>query len=68
MLRNTFRKAVGMLILMVFGLAIFRFAAQTQGNPYVGSALAFGFKVILVLALALALAYLFDRRIRNREP
>jgi membrane protein implicated in regulation of membrane protease activity len=67
MLRNKFRKFVGIVILLVFGVAIVRFAAQTSGNPYVGGAMAFGLKVVLFLALVLWLVYLFDRRVNKRQ-
>jgi membrane protein implicated in regulation of membrane protease activity len=67
MLRNKFRKFIGIVILVVFGVAIVRFAAQTSGNLYVGGALAFGLKVVLFLALILWLVYLFDRRVNKRQ-
>jgi di/tricarboxylate transporter len=66
-LRNTFRKVVGVVILLVFGLAVVRFAQQTAGNPHVGGAVASGFKFILFLALVLGLVYLADRRLK-RQP
>lgn len=67
MLRNKFRKFLGILIVLFFGVAIVRFAQQTMGNPYVGGALTFGLKVVLFLALVLWLVFLFDRRINKHR-
>jgi cbb3-type cytochrome oxidase subunit 3 len=67
MLRNTFRKVIGVVVLLVFGVAVARFAYQTKGDPYVGGALAAGIKFVLFLALVLWLVYLFDRRMKKRE-
>lgn len=67
MLRNSFRRFTGLVIMVVFGIAIFQFFRQTQGNPFVGGALASGAKLLLLLALVLWLFYLLDRRI-NRRP
>ena len=67
MLKNTFRKVTGILILLVFGVAIFQFIRQTSSDPFLGNALAFGLKVILFLALVLYAVFLFDRRINKRQ-
>lgn len=68
MLRNKFRKFTGILIVLVFGLALVRFIQQTQGNEYIGGAVSFSLKVGLFLALVVFLVYLFDRRINKRQP
>lgn len=67
MLRNKFRKFVGILILVVFGVAIYRYAQQTSGNPYVSGAIFSGLKFLLFLALVLWVVYLADRRMKKRE-
>jgi len=66
-LKNTFRKLIGYLILIVFGIAIVRFAQQTWGNQYVLAAIGWGSTLIILLAGVLWLAYLFDRRMKKRE-
>lgn len=67
MLKNTFRRVTGILVLLVFGVAVFQFVRQTSDNPYLGNALAFGLKVILFLALVLWVVFLFDRRLKKRQ-
>lgn len=68
MLKNTFRRVTGVLLLAVFGVAIWQFFRQTAGNEYVGGAVAFGAKVLLFIALVLWLVYLYDRRLKkNRQ-
>lgn len=67
MLRNKFRKLVGIIILAVFGLAVYRYAVQTSGNPYVAGAIFSGVKFLLFLALVLWVVYLADRRMKKRE-
>jgi di/tricarboxylate transporter len=64
-LKNSFRRLLATIILLVFGLAVYRFVQQTQGNPYVGGALASGLKLLLFLALVLWAVYLFDRRLKR---
>ncbi len=66
MLKNTFRKLMGLIILIVFGVAIVRFVQQTQGNEYVGGALASGLKLLLFLALLLYVVFLIDRRMKRQ--
>ncbi len=67
MLKNTFRKLVGILILVVFGVAIYRYAQQTSGNPYVAGAIFSGAKFLLFIALVLWVVYMADRRMKKRE-
>lgn len=67
MLKNTFRRFTGILILLVMGLAIVQFFRQTATHPYLGNALGFGLKVLLFLALVLYVVFLFDRRINKRQ-
>jgi hypothetical protein len=68
MLRNKFRRVMGILIVVVFGLAIVRFAQQTSSSQYIGGALASGAKFLLFLAVLVWGLYLFDRRMKKREP
>lgn len=68
MLKNRFRKLVGVLILLVFGVAVIRFVQQTGHNPYVGGAVATGLKLFLSLGLILGLIFLFDRRVNRGKP
>ncbi len=67
MLKNTFRKLIGYLIVIVFGIAIFRFVQQTWGNQYVLAAIGWGSALIILVGGVLYLAYLFDRRMKKRE-
>lgn len=67
MLKNAFRKLMGILIVGIMGVAVFQYFRQTAGNEYVGSALAFGLKVLLVIALALWVVFLFDRRLKKGQ-
>lgn len=67
MLKNTFRRLIGYLILIVFGIAIFRFVQQTWGNQYLLAAVGWGSVLIILLGGVLYLAYLFDRRMKKRE-
>ena len=64
--KNGFRMAMGILLMLVFGVGIYAFVRQTSGNAYVGGALAFGAKVILFLVLVVGLVYVADRRINQR--
>lgn len=68
MLKNTFRKLVGILLVLIFGVAIVKFLQQTAGSQYLGGALSFGLKVLLVLALLLWGAFLYDKRVNRRQP
>lgn len=65
MLRNKFRKFTGIIILLVFGFAIYKFGQQTQGNQYLWPALLAGFKFLAFLALVLGGVYLYDRRLKK---
>lgn len=67
MLRNRFRKLVGVLILLVMGVAVFQYLRQTSGNQYVADAIFSGLKLLLALALILWLVWLYDRRLKKRE-
>lgn len=67
MLKNSFRKFTGILILLVFGVAIVQFFRQTSDNPFMGNALGFGLKILLFLALVLWVVFLFDRRLNKRQ-
>lgn len=67
MMRNTFRKVMGAVILLAFGVGIYAYIRQTRGNAFVGSALGFGLKVLLFLALVLGVVYMIDRRVNRRE-
>lgn len=66
MLKNTFRKLVGYLILIVFGVAVFQFARQTSGNEHVWGALGSGFWVLAPMVVVIGLAWWADRRMRRR--
>ena len=68
MLRNKFRKIMGVVVVLVMGVAIWQYIRQTSGNEYVAGALFSGLKFLLFLALVLWLVYFFDRRSRKREP
>lgn len=65
MLKNRFRKLVGVLILLVFALAVVQFTRQTAGNAFVGPALLSGLGFLAFLAAVLGLAYWADRRTRQ---
>ncbi|HYF94357.1 MAG TPA: hypothetical protein VD969_19225 [Symbiobacteriaceae bacterium] len=67
MLRNTFRRVLGILILLVMGVAVVQFIRQTSANPFVGNALTFGLKVVLFLALVLWIVFMVDRRVNKRQ-
>lgn len=67
MLKNKFRKFTGILILLVFAFAIFKFAQQTQGNEYLWSAVAAGFKFLAFLAAVLGAVYYYDQRLKKRS-
>lgn|GEM_PF-1814068 len=65
MLKNTFRRLVGILILVVFGIAIFQFSRQTAGNAYLWDALSAGFWLVVFLFAIVGLAGWVDRRKRR---
>ncbi|MDF2631186.1 MAG: hypothetical protein K0R39_5017 [Symbiobacteriaceae bacterium] len=67
MLKNTFRKFTGILILLVFGVAVIQYFRQTASDPYLWDALGFGSKIILFLALVLWVVFLADRRMKKRQ-
>lgn len=66
MLKNTFRKLVGLLILIVFGVAVIQFTRQTSGNEYIPGALFSGLQILAFFAVVIGLAWWADRRIRRR--
>lgn len=66
MLKNTFRKLVGVLVLIVFGVAVFQFIRQTTGNQYVLGALTSGMWLLGFFAVIIVLAGWVDRRKRRR--
>lgn len=67
MLKNKFRKFTGIVILLVFAFAIFKFAQQTQGNEYVWPAVVAGLKFLAFLAAVLGAVYYFDRRLKKES-
>lgn len=66
MLKNTFRKLVGILILIVFGVAVIQFTRQTSGNEHLLGALGSGFWVLAPMVAVIGLAWWADRRMRRR--
>lgn len=66
MLKNTFRKLVGILILLVFGVAVFQFIRQTIGNEHVLAAISSGMWLLAFFAAVVGLAWWADRRMRRR--
>lgn len=66
MLKNTFRKIMGILIVVIFGIAVYRFAQQTSGNEYVLDALITGVGFLLFLFVLVWGLYQFDRRMKRR--
>jgi len=67
MMKNTFRKIVGILILAVMGIAIFRYTQVTAESSFVLGALASGMKLLLFLGLVLYVVYLYDRRLKKKQ-
>ena len=67
MLKNTFRRLVGLLILAVMGVAVLRFLFQTWGNRYLLPALGWGLSLLLIIGLVLWGAYRADRHINKWE-
>ncbi|MFZ5824658.1 MAG: hypothetical protein ACOY94_10050 [Bacillota bacterium] len=66
MLKNTFRKLIGILILLVFGVAVFQFIRQTGDNEHVLAAVASGMWLLAFFAAVIGLAWWVDRRMRRR--
>jgi hypothetical protein len=66
-LKNTFRKLTGILILLVMGVAVFQYVRATEGSPLVASALGSGLKLLLFLGLVLYVVFLFDRRLKKNQ-
>lgn len=67
MLKNRFRQAIALIILLVFGRVIYLYIQKTSGSPYIGDALADGLKFLLFLALVLYVVSLIDRRMKKRR-
>ncbi|HLO04032.1 MAG TPA: hypothetical protein VK191_13060 [Symbiobacteriaceae bacterium] len=67
MLKNTFRRLVGGLILFTFLLAIGVYIYKTWGNTFVWGALGWGLSLLGIIALVIWAAARADRRIRERE-
>ncbi len=65
-LKNRFRKLIGLLVLALFGVAVAQYFRQMAGNPYVLSALGSGMWMLLLLAAVLAAVWWADRRSRVR--
>lgn len=68
MLRNKFRRFIGLLILATFGLAVFQYARVTSGSPFVLDALKSGFILLAFLAAVVFLMFQVDKRMKKREP
>lgn len=66
MLKNRFRKLVGILLVAVFGVAVFQYFRQTAGNQYVVAAFSSGLWLLVFLAVIIGLAWTVDRRKRQR--
>ncbi|OTA40661.1 MAG: hypothetical protein A6D92_14695 [Symbiobacterium thermophilum] len=67
MLKNVFRKVIGLLVVALFAMGVVQYVRQTAGSPYVWSALASGLWILLPLAAAIGAAWWADRRARARE-
>ncbi|MFZ5815883.1 MAG: hypothetical protein ACOY93_11340 [Bacillota bacterium] len=66
MLKNRFRQLIGILVLLVFGVAVVQFFRQTRGNEHVLGALTSGLWLLALIALVVGLAWFADRRMRRR--
>lgn len=66
MLKNRFRRLVGILLIVVFAVAVVQYFRQTSGNPYVGAALTSGMWLLAVLSAVIGLAWWVDRRKQTR--
>lgn len=67
MLKNTFRRFVGMVILITFLIAIGVYIYKTWGNSFVWGALGWGLSLLGIFAAVVWVAARADRRIRERE-
>jgi len=65
-LKNLFRKLIGLLVIALFAVALVQYFRQTAGNPYVWPALGSGMSMLLVLAAVLGVVWWADRRSRIR--
>ena len=61
-LKNRFRKLVGILLIIVFAVAVVQYFRQTSGSPYMVAALTSGMWLLAVLAAVVGLAWWVDRR------
>lgn len=67
MLKNTFRRFVGMLILLTFAVAVGVYIFKTWGNSFVWGALGWGLSLLAIFAAVLWVAYRADKRLRANE-
>jgi len=65
-LKNRFRQLIGLLIIVLFVMAVVQYIRQLAGNPHVLSALAWGLGLLLLPAAGLAVAWWAERRARTR--
>lgn len=65
-LKNRFRQLVGLLIVVLFAVAIRQYLRQTAGSPHLVSAVASGLVLLLFLAAVLTAAWWASRRARAR--
>lgn len=66
LLKNTFRKVVAVLVLLLFGAAVAQFTRQTAGDPNVAAALVSGLWLLTPIAAVVGLAWWADLRMRGR--
>lgn len=67
MLKNTFRRFIGSVILITFLIAIGVYIYKTWGNAHVWGALGWGLSLMAIFAVVIWAAARADRRIRERE-
>lgn len=67
MLKNRFRKLIGVLVIVIMLVAIVRYVQQTAGTGYMWSSLLSGAMLIGVLFGILWLVYRYDQRLKKRE-
>jgi hypothetical protein len=67
MLKNTFRRFIGGLILFTFLIATGVYIYKTWGNSQVWSALFWGSTLLGLIALVVWIAARADRRLRDQE-